>query len=57
MSPVQVALAAVVAVMWATSFFIKDLDATARVGAQAAMMTILGALFGVQLVRRNGNNK
>ena len=57
MSPVQVGLAAVVAVMWAVSFFIKDLDATARVGAQAAMMTILGALFGVQLVRRNGNNK
>ena len=54
MSGLQVALAAVVTAVWAASFFIKDLDATARVGAQAAMMTILGAIFGIQLVKRNG---
>jgi uncharacterized protein (DUF697 family) len=52
----QAILASVVSAMWTASFFIPDLDASARVGAQAAMMLVLGAVFGFQLVKR-GNGK
>jgi len=51
----QAALAAVVAAMWAASFFVPGLDPSTRIGAQAAMMLILGRIFGIGIARRNGN--
>lgn len=53
LSPAQMALAGVVAAIWAVSFFLPDLDPTARVGVQAAMMLVLGAVFGIRLTKGN----
>lgn len=55
LSPAQLALAGIVSAIWAVSFFIPDLDPTGRVGVQAAMMLVLGAVFGIKVTR--GNDK
>lgn len=57
LNKIQVMLVVVVAAMWSASFFIPQLDATARVGVQAAMMLILGAIFGIKLVQNGGADK
>jgi uncharacterized protein (DUF697 family) len=51
LSPAQLALAGIVAAVWAISFFIPNLDPTARVGVQAAMMLVLGAVFGIRITK------
>ena len=57
LSPVQIAFGVIVAMMWVASFFIPGLDSSARIGVQAAMMLILGRIFGIGLTRRNGDAK
>jgi hypothetical protein len=41
--------------VWTASFFF-EVDPTARVGVQAAMMLVLGAVFGIRLMK-NGSDK
>jgi UPF0716 family protein affecting phage T7 exclusion len=59
-SPLQTVLAIVVSVGWLTIVIIPiitevKIEQHVQIGVQAAMMLILGAIFGVQIVRRGGS--
>ena len=58
-SPIQLFLIIIVASVWASTFTSlgKNLTDGQRLGAQAAMILVLGAAFGVSfLTKRNGRN-
>ena len=58
-SAVQVFLIIVVAVVWASTFTSlgANLDSGQRLGAQAAMISVIGAVFGISLIKKgNGRN-
>ena len=46
----------VVTMVWAVSFFVPGIDSAARLGSQAAMMLVLGAVVGVHVTRK-GDDK
>lgn len=57
----QMALAVVVSVAWIAVVLVPmfvpsvKLEASVQIGVQAAMMAVLGAIFGIKLVRKNGD--
>ena len=55
-SAVQVFLIIVVAAVWASTFTSlgANLDSGQRLGAQAAMISVIGAVFGISFIKKNG---
>ena len=51
LSTVQLLLVAVVSFAWVAVLFLP-VPAQVQIGVQAAMMLVLGAIFGVSIVRR-----
>jgi len=55
-SAVQVFLIIVVAAVWVSTFTSlgDHLDSGQRFGAQAAMISVIGAVFGIRYIKKNG---
>lgn len=52
---IQTVLVLVVSFAWIAVLFLP-VSSQAQIGVQAAMMLVLGAIFGVQIVKRSGGN-
>jgi uncharacterized protein (DUF697 family) len=54
LSAVQLLLTAVVSFAWVAVLFLP-VSAQVQIGVQAAMMLVLGAIFGISIVRKKSN--
>jgi len=53
-SAIQIFIIIVVAAVWASTFTVlgQGLDSAQRLGAQAAMIAIIGAVFGISFIKK-----